>query len=487
MRIVGAAHVERDAVVGDVAVAGRAGDARAPGQRRRGRRGRRLVLRARRRDRAGRRAQRPRGRCGRAASRDAVALSLARLDAIRSLRARAVADARRGRRHDGDGRAPRARERPAASRPTPARAEQSQLGGTIATNAGGPHAFKYGVTGDWVTGHRGGARAGRARARRRAGAQGRRRLRPARAADRLGGNARHRHRRLAAADARRPRRSCAVVAAYPDAAAGCAAILRVLASGVVPAALEFFDEGAIARRARRSRWARCAASSSSRRPTAQRPRPRACATSCARRSRRAPTRCTRPTTRAGGLALARRRLARGRGGARGEAVGGHRRAGRATRRRRSRRRCGSARATTSRRARGVTPATATCTRASCSIPATRTSARAPTRLPRDAVRARDPARRHGHRRARDRRAQGRPAHAAVGACAPSRRSARSSTPWTRRGCSTRARSCPEPRPPREGRPRTSGHRERSRPARSGEDAEGVRTARGITRGRPGRL
>jgi FAD/FMN-containing dehydrogenase len=30
--------------------------------------------------------------------------------------------------------------------------EQSQLGGNIATNAGGPHAFKYGVTGAWVTG-----------------------------------------------------------------------------------------------------------------------------------------------------------------------------------------------------------------------------------------------------------------------------------------------------------------------------------------------
>ena len=46
----------------------------------------------------------------------------------------------------------RARERPAASRPIPGAAEQSQIGGNIATNAGGPHAFKYGVTGAWVTG-----------------------------------------------------------------------------------------------------------------------------------------------------------------------------------------------------------------------------------------------------------------------------------------------------------------------------------------------
>jgi glycolate dehydrogenase FAD-linked subunit len=36
--------------------------------------------------------------------------------------------------------------------PDPGAAEQSQIGGNISTNAGGPHAFKYGVTGSWVTG-----------------------------------------------------------------------------------------------------------------------------------------------------------------------------------------------------------------------------------------------------------------------------------------------------------------------------------------------
>jgi glycolate oxidase subunit GlcD len=36
--------------------------------------------------------------------------------------------------------------------PDPGAAEQSQIGGNVATNAGGPHAFKYGVTGNWVTG-----------------------------------------------------------------------------------------------------------------------------------------------------------------------------------------------------------------------------------------------------------------------------------------------------------------------------------------------
>jgi glycolate oxidase subunit GlcD len=36
--------------------------------------------------------------------------------------------------------------------PDPGASEQSQIGGNVATNAGGPHALKYGVTGAWVTG-----------------------------------------------------------------------------------------------------------------------------------------------------------------------------------------------------------------------------------------------------------------------------------------------------------------------------------------------
>jgi glycolate oxidase subunit GlcD len=36
--------------------------------------------------------------------------------------------------------------------PDPGAAEQSQIGGNIATNAGGPHTFKYGTAGSWVTG-----------------------------------------------------------------------------------------------------------------------------------------------------------------------------------------------------------------------------------------------------------------------------------------------------------------------------------------------
>jgi FAD/FMN-containing dehydrogenase len=36
--------------------------------------------------------------------------------------------------------------------PDPGAPEESQIGGNLATNAGGPHAFKYGVTSRWVTG-----------------------------------------------------------------------------------------------------------------------------------------------------------------------------------------------------------------------------------------------------------------------------------------------------------------------------------------------
>lgn len=128
--------------------------------------------------------------------------------------------------------------------PDPGAPEQSQLGGTIATNAGGPHAFKYGVTGDWVTGLEAVLAPGEL--------------------VRVGGAAR---KDVAGYDLRAlltgsegtlgvvtaawlrfvpaPEQRLALVAAYPDAAAGCDAVLRVLASGVVPAALEFFDEGAI--------------------------------------------------------------------------------------------------------------------------------------------------------------------------------------------------------------------------------------------------
>ena len=45
-----------------------------------------------------------------------------------------------------------ARENGLTFAPDPGASEQSQIGGNVATNAGGPHALKYGVTGAWVTG-----------------------------------------------------------------------------------------------------------------------------------------------------------------------------------------------------------------------------------------------------------------------------------------------------------------------------------------------
>jgi glycolate oxidase subunit GlcD len=45
-----------------------------------------------------------------------------------------------------------ARENGLMFAPDPGAADQSQIGGNVATNAGGPHALKYGVTGRWVAG-----------------------------------------------------------------------------------------------------------------------------------------------------------------------------------------------------------------------------------------------------------------------------------------------------------------------------------------------
>jgi glycolate oxidase subunit GlcD len=129
--------------------------------------------------------------------------------------------------------------------PDPGAAEQSQIGGNIATNAGGPHAFKYGVTGRWVTGLEavvppgevvtlGGAIrkdvAGYDISGLLIGSEGTLgivtaawlRLTPA------------------------PETAIPVVGFYRNARAGCAAIETVLGSGIVPAAIEFLDAGALA-------------------------------------------------------------------------------------------------------------------------------------------------------------------------------------------------------------------------------------------------
>ena len=129
--------------------------------------------------------------------------------------------------------------------PDPGAAEQSQIGGNIATNAGGPHAFKYGVTGRWVTGLEavvppgevvevGGALrkdvAGYDLKSLLIGSEGT-----------LGVITAAWLRLIPAPEAALP-----LIALYPDAPTGCAAIERVLGSGIQAAALEYLDAGALA-------------------------------------------------------------------------------------------------------------------------------------------------------------------------------------------------------------------------------------------------
>jgi glycolate oxidase subunit GlcD len=139
----------------------------------------------------------------------------------------------------------RARESGLLFPPDPGAAEQSQIGGNIATNAGGPHAFKYGVTGAWVSG-----------------------LEVVLAPGELvtiGGPLR---KDVAGYDLRSllvgsegtlgivtaawlklipaPETTLPVVAFYGGTADGCAALEAVLANGLVPAALEYLDDGAVA-------------------------------------------------------------------------------------------------------------------------------------------------------------------------------------------------------------------------------------------------
>ena len=128
--------------------------------------------------------------------------------------------------------------------PDPGAAEQSQIGGNIATNAGGPHAFKYGQTGTWVTGVEAVVPPGEVIA--------------------IGGPVR---KDVAGYDLRgmligsegtlgivtaawlklipAPEVTLPVAAFFATVEEGCAAIERVLGSGVVPAALEFADAGTL--------------------------------------------------------------------------------------------------------------------------------------------------------------------------------------------------------------------------------------------------
>jgi glycolate oxidase subunit GlcD len=133
-----------------------------------------------------------------------------------------------------------ARENGLMFAPDPGASEQSQIGGNVATNAGGPHALKYGVTGTWVTGLEvvlapgelvqvgGWARkdvAGYDLKSLLVGSEGT-----------LGVITAVRLRLLPAPEAR-----AALVVFLRDRAQGCAAMLEVMAAGMRPSALEFLD------------------------------------------------------------------------------------------------------------------------------------------------------------------------------------------------------------------------------------------------------
>jgi glycolate dehydrogenase FAD-linked subunit len=124
--------------------------------------------------------------------------------------------------------------------PDPGAAEQSQLGGTIATNAGGPHAWRYGVTGAWVTGIEVVlapgelVRVGGPLRKDVAGYDLRALLTGSEGT--LGIVTAAWLRLVPAPEAQLP-----VLATFADTAAGCAAIERVLASGIEASALEFLD------------------------------------------------------------------------------------------------------------------------------------------------------------------------------------------------------------------------------------------------------
>ncbi|HZV75309.1 MAG TPA: FAD-linked oxidase C-terminal domain-containing protein [Conexibacter sp.] len=137
-----------------------------------------------------------------------------------------------------------ARENGLSFPPDPGAAEQSQIGGNVATNAGGPHAFKYGVTGRWVTGIEA--------------------VIPPGELIEVGGSVR---KDVAGYDLKSlligsegtlgivtavwlrlipaPQAAAPVIGVYRDVRAGCAAIEAILGSGIQAAAIEFLDAGAL--------------------------------------------------------------------------------------------------------------------------------------------------------------------------------------------------------------------------------------------------
>ena len=138
----------------------------------------------------------------------------------------------------------RARESGLMFPPDPGAAEQSQIGGNIATNAGGPHAFKYGPTGAWVTGLEAVLPPGELVSvggpiRRESGGYDLKGLLVG-SEGTLGVITAAWLRLVPAPEAALP-----VAAVYASTRAGCAAVEAVLGHGVEAATLEFLDAGAL--------------------------------------------------------------------------------------------------------------------------------------------------------------------------------------------------------------------------------------------------
>ncbi len=137
-----------------------------------------------------------------------------------------------------------ARENGLCFPPDPGAAEQSQIGGNVATNAGGPHACKYGATGNWVTGLEAAVAPGELIAvggpfRKDVGGYDLKSLLIG-SEGTLGIVTAVRLRLLPA-----PQSALALLAFFETSAAGCAAILDLLASGVQCSALDFVDGDAL--------------------------------------------------------------------------------------------------------------------------------------------------------------------------------------------------------------------------------------------------
>jgi glycolate oxidase subunit GlcD len=142
-----------------------------------------------------------------------------------------------------------ARENGLCFPPDPGASEQSQIGGNVATNAGGPHAFKYGVTGNWVTGLEVAVAPGELI---ELGGPYRKDVGGYDLKDLLIGS----EGTLGIVTAVRlllmpaPEAALPLIAFQRSRAEGCAAILDVLAAGVQPAALDFVDGAALRMAAR---------------------------------------------------------------------------------------------------------------------------------------------------------------------------------------------------------------------------------------------